>query len=134
MLSCAHLLVRIIHPRRRTLLLLLPLFLASLPFLLLDLESASPMILILSVDIFGLANLIICLSFDIVSQFLFVDHPTIVLTIVAVALLLLDVLACGQATVETTLDALHLVFLQFIPDWVRREVLSVSSCMAPPFI
>lgn len=92
------------------------------------------MILILSVDIFGLANLIICLSFDIVSQFLFVDHPTIVLTIVTVALLLLDVLACGQATVETTLDALHLVFLQFIPDWVRREVLSVSSCMAPPFI
>jgi hypothetical protein len=90
------------------------------------------MVLILPIDILGLSDLIVRLALDVAAQFLLVDHPTVVLAVVPVALLLLGILARGEAAVETTLDALDLVFLQLVPDCIREEVLSVSSCMAPP--
>ena len=50
------------------------------------------MIVIAAVDVLGLPDLIVRLSLHVVSQFLLVDHPTVVLAVVAVTFLLFGVL------------------------------------------
>ena len=74
------------------------------------------MVFSLSGDILGLADLIVGLTFDITSKFLFVDDPTIVLTMMSMTFLLLGVSVSGEATIESAFDAFNFVFSQLIPN------------------
>lgn len=74
------------------------------------------MVVIPAVDIFGLPDLVVGLSFDVISQFLFVDDPAVVLAVVAVAVFLFGVFFCRQSAVKWSFDALDFVFLQLVPN------------------
>jgi len=77
------------------------------------------MVIIPAVDILGLPDLIISLSFHITSQFLFVDDPAVVLAIVAVVVFLFRVFCGRQSAIKWSLDALYFVLLQLVPDYMN---------------
>ena len=74
------------------------------------------MVPVLPIDILGLPDLIVGFPLDVVPQFLFVDHPTVVLGVVAMNLLFFAVLARRQPAIEPPLHPLHLVLLQLVPN------------------
>lgn len=49
------------------------------------------MVVVASVDTFGFVYLVMCLAFHVASQLLFVDHPFVILTVVAVDFFLFTV-------------------------------------------
>lgn len=96
--SFLHLFVRVINSRRAVLffLLLLP-FLSLLSPPLHGIRSI--MVLIPAIDIFGLPDFVVGFPFNVISQFLLVYHPAVVLAVVAVAFLFLHVLTGRQSTI-----------------------------------
>lgn len=57
------------------------------------------MVSVLPVYAFSLSYLVVCLSFHIISQLLLINNPSVVLTVVSVALLLFAVFVRGQSTI-----------------------------------
>jgi hypothetical protein len=74
------------------------------------------MVLIAAIDVLGLFDLVVGLPLDVVSQFLFVDHPAVVLAVVAVVVLLFYVFTRRESAVQAPFYTLDLVLLQFVPD------------------
>lgn len=73
------------------------------------------MVSVLSVDALSFGDLMMRFFLDVCIQFLFIDHPSIILTIVAMTVSLFDITRRSQPTKQLTFGSLYLVLWQFIP-------------------